>query len=111
MRIHNQCCGSGIKYFFDLWTPGSGWKKSDLEFGILNKHRESYFRELGIIFFVLKMFKFFVADPDPGSGAFLTLDHRKPTQSPLLLRVAKTGKNHLNEDITPPPPHWNRREI
>jgi hypothetical protein len=27
--------------------------------------------------------------------------HRAPTHSPLPLRVAKTGKNHLNEEITP----------
>jgi hypothetical protein len=30
---------------------------------------------------------------------------------PLPLLVAKTGRNHLNEDITPPPPHWDRRAI
>jgi hypothetical protein len=27
-------------------------------------------------------------------------DHRAPTHFPLPLRVAKTGKNHLNEEIT-----------
>jgi hypothetical protein len=27
--------------------------------------------------------------------------HRVPTPSPRSLRVAKTGKNHLNEEITP----------
>jgi hypothetical protein len=27
--------------------------------------------------------------------------HRAPTHSPLPLRVVKTGKNHLNEEITP----------
>ncbi len=26
--------------------------------------------------------------------------HRAPTHSPVPLRVAKTGKNHLNEEIT-----------
>jgi hypothetical protein len=30
---------------------------------------------------------------------------------PFPQRVAKTGQNHLNEEITPPPPHWDRREI
>ncbi len=30
---------------------------------------------------------------------------------PLPLRVAKAGRNHLNEEITPPPPHWDTREI
>ncbi len=30
---------------------------------------------------------------------------------PLPLRVAKAGKNHLNGEISPPPPHWDRREI
>ncbi len=29
------------------------------------------------------------------------LSHRAPTPSPLPLRVAKTGRNHLNEEITP----------
>jgi hypothetical protein len=29
--------------------------------------------------------------------------HRVPTLSPLPQRVAR-GKNHLNEEITPPPP-------
>jgi hypothetical protein len=28
-------------------------------------------------------------------------DHRAPTPSPPPLRLAKTGKNHLNEEITP----------
>ncbi len=40
---------------------------------------------------------------------------RVPTKgcrpSPLPLRVAKAGKNHLNEEITPPPPHWDWRAI
>ncbi len=25
--------------------------------------------------------------------------------------VATAGRNHLNEEIIPPPPHWDRREI
>jgi hypothetical protein len=29
--------------------------------------------------------------------------HRAPTLSPLSLLVAKSGKNHLNEEITPTP--------
>jgi hypothetical protein len=36
--------------------------------------------------------------------------HRARIISPLPLRVAKTGRNHLNEEFTPPP-HWDRREI
>jgi hypothetical protein len=32
----------------------------------------------------LKILKFFVADPDPGSGAFLTLD-------PVVSRIEKLG--------------------
>jgi hypothetical protein len=31
----------------------------------------------------------------------LRLSNRVPTPSPLRLRVAKTGKNHLNEETTP----------
>ncbi len=31
-------------------------------------------------------------------------NHKAPTPSPVPLRVAKTGKNHLNEVIIPPPP-------
>jgi hypothetical protein len=30
---------------------------------------------------------------------------------PLPLRVAKAGRNHLNEENYPPPPHWDRRAI
>jgi hypothetical protein len=33
-------------------------------------------------------------------------NHRAPTQSPLPLCVAKTVKNHLNEEITPFLPAW-----
>jgi hypothetical protein len=38
-----------------------------------DKHPRSYFQKLRIIF-VLKILTFFVADPDPGSCAFLALD-------------------------------------
>ncbi len=32
--------------------------------------------------------------------------------TPLPLRVAKSGRNNLNEEFMyPPPPHWERREI
>jgi hypothetical protein len=38
--------------------------------------------------------------------------HTARIPSPLPLSVAKTGRNHLNEEFTsPPPPHWDRREI
>ncbi len=30
--------------------------------------------------------------------------------SPLPLHAGTAGKSHLNEEITPPPPHWDRRE-
>jgi hypothetical protein len=30
---------------------------------------------------------------------------------PPPLRVLKTGTKHLDEEITPPSPHWDRREI
>jgi hypothetical protein len=41
--------------------------------GIRNKHPISYFQELVTIFWV-RIIKFFVADPDPGSGACLNRD-------------------------------------
>jgi hypothetical protein len=31
--------------------------------------------------------------------------------TPLPLHVARARKNHLNEEIIPPPPHWDRRAI
>jgi hypothetical protein len=31
-------------------------------------------------------------------------DHRMPTPSPLPLCVAKAGRNHFNEEITPTTP-------
>ncbi len=31
--------------------------------------------------------------------------------TPAPLRVAKTGKINLNEEITPSSPHWDRQEI
>jgi hypothetical protein len=40
---------------------------------IWNKHTGSYFKSLLTIFGLL-ILKFFVVDPDPGSGAFLKLD-------------------------------------
>jgi hypothetical protein len=30
---------------------------------------------------------------------------------PPHLHVVTAGINHLNEEITPPPPHWDRRAI
>jgi hypothetical protein len=30
---------------------------------------------------------------------------------PPFLFGGKAGRNHLNEEITPPPPHWDRRAI
>ncbi len=40
----------------------------------------------------------------PLSPASVPLPHRARIPSPLPLRVAKTGRNHLNEEFTPPPP-------
>ncbi len=31
--------------------------------------------------------------------------------SPLPLSIAKAGRNHLNEEISPSSPHWDRRSI
>jgi hypothetical protein len=33
--------------------------------------------------------------------AIVACTHRMPTSPPLPLRVAKAGRNHLNEEITP----------
>ncbi len=41
---------------------------------IRDEHPGLYFREIRSNFFGLKIIKFFDADPDPGSGIFLTLD-------------------------------------
>ncbi len=45
---------------------------------------------------------FFIVQPNPMPES--TLTHRAPILSPLPLRVAKTVRNHLNEEITPPFP-------
>jgi len=53
------------------------WKKSRSGIrdpGSKNKHPGSYLLELSINFFGLQILRFFVADPDPGSDAFLALD-------------------------------------
>jgi hypothetical protein len=74
-----QCCVSGILCFFDpgirdvkkitIWDPGSETR---------NKNPGSYFQKLSKNFLVYNtvegQFKFFVADPYPGCGTFLTLD-------------------------------------
>ena len=49
----------------NIFDPGSG---------IRDEHPGSYFRELRKKIFGLKIPKFCYADPDPGSGIFLTLD-------------------------------------
>jgi hypothetical protein len=71
-----QYCGlaSGIQCLFDPWIrdQGSGMgKKSASSSGINNPDHIS--ESLQTIFWV-KILKFFYADPDPGSGIFLTLD-------------------------------------
>jgi hypothetical protein len=59
---------------FSFFTTGSGMGK--IKIRILDEHSGSYFREIITIFcnFWIKILKFFDADPDPGSGIFLTLD-------------------------------------
>jgi hypothetical protein len=49
-------------------------KNPDLESRIQNKHPKIIFPTAYYTFFGLKTLKFFDADPDPGSGAFLTMD-------------------------------------
>ncbi len=60
--------------------PGSsafltlGWRKKNPDPRSRIDITGSCFRELKNNFFGLKLLKFCVADPDPGSGVFLTLD-------------------------------------
>ncbi len=55
-----------------FWTAGSGkGKKSGSGFGM---NIQDHFSENLETVFRLKILKFFDADPDPGSGTFLTLD-------------------------------------
>jgi hypothetical protein len=61
--------------------PGSGevlttrgWKKSGTRIRVQKKHLGSFFQEHSKKFLELKILIFFVADPDPGSDAFLTRD-------------------------------------
>ncbi len=37
------------------------------------------------------------------------IEYNAATPTLLPLHVATAGKNHLNEEITPPPSHWDRR--
>jgi hypothetical protein len=62
------CCGSGSGLLF---CPRI-WVGKNLD-RIRDKHPVSYFQELNN-YFRVKIFKFFVADPDPGSGFLFTLD-------------------------------------
>ncbi len=69
-----QCCGSGsgIRCLFDPWSRDPGWVKiQDRGSGLNNPDHIS--KSLGTIF-SLKYLDSFMADPDPGSGVFLTLD-------------------------------------
>ncbi len=74
--FYRQCCGSGsrIRCFFDPWSrdPDPGWGENlDPDPGWTY---QIIFRELRNSFLGLKILNFFTADPDPGSGIFLTLD-------------------------------------
>jgi hypothetical protein len=66
-----RCCvsGSGTRC---LLIPGP-WIDKRIKIRIRNEHPGSYFRELKKIF-ALKILKFLDADPDLGSGIFLTPD-------------------------------------
>jgi hypothetical protein len=75
-----QCCGSGIRCLLNPW--------------IRDEHFRFHFRELRNNFLVSKILKFFDADPDPGSGFFLTLD---PGSGMEKIRI------RIN---IPAPQHW-----
>jgi hypothetical protein len=56
-------------------TPGDGIRiRYGEKIRIRDEHPRSFFRELRNSFFGLKIFKFFDADPDPGSRIFSALD-------------------------------------
>jgi hypothetical protein len=44
-------------------------------------------------------------------GMLQNYPHKGADPQPLPLHNGTAGKNHLNEEITPLPPHWDRREI
>jgi hypothetical protein len=46
-----------------------------------------------------------------GTGRYFRGGHRVPTPSPLSSTCSKAGRNHLKEEIIPPPPHWDRRAM
>jgi hypothetical protein len=61
----------GIRCLSDPWIRDPGWIK--IKIRIRDEHSGSHFRKFRKIFWV-KMIKFSDADPDLGSGIFLTLD-------------------------------------
>ncbi len=66
-----QCCGSGSGIWSAFLAPGSGMEKSVSGSGINIPYHisKSLITILG-----LKIFIFFVVDPDPGYGLLFTLD-------------------------------------
>ena len=70
--------------------------------GSKNKHPGSYLLELSINFFGLQILRFFVADPDPGSDAFLTLDPVCNNSNP------GTGINISDPGMNSQDPHYCR---
>ncbi len=52
---------------------------------------------------------YFLSDRD--LGQFSNPSHRVPTPTPPSSTRGKAGRKHLNEEITPPPPNWDRRAI
>jgi hypothetical protein len=54
----DQCCGSGIRFFFYPWI------RDGKKIWIRDEHPESYLRKLRK---EVKILKFFNADPDPGA--------------------------------------------
>jgi hypothetical protein len=62
--------GSFLTHASEIRMRDPGWKK----IRIRDEHPRSFFRELRNNFLGSKILKFFDADPDPGSGMFLTPD-------------------------------------
>ncbi len=92
------------------------FKHSIFSFFILSLH-SSFWHVLqnvfSFIFVSIRFLLFFVVNPILKRGLSCQSGRVKPKGAvpPPPPRVMKAGRNHFNVLITPPPPHWDRREI